>query len=214
MLLSVIVVLLIIVITMFVVLIDYGNLPNFPTTFFSPIGTITSTQGNPVQIQDAIANTGNLTSGARVNAQNNTITLLSTSVSLTVFMASAQGAEQMAMQRQSNISPDVFVIGGLINPTIIVRTGTTLHLTEINLDQLSPHNIMIVGQAPPYPYMPAVEPGNLKLTEPFLLPANYQSGTGGEFTSTTTFGSPGTFYYLSSYPNQAELGMYGTIIVR
>ena len=214
MLLSVIVVLLIIVISMFVVLIDYGHLLNFPATFFSSVGTITSTQGNPVQIQNAVADSGNLTSGALINAQNNTITFSSANVSLTVLMTNAQDAEQITMQGQINSGPEVFVVGGLIDPTIVVQSGTILRLTEINLDQLSAHDVIIMGQAPPYPYMPTGESGNLKLTEPFLVPANYQNGTAGEFTSTATFGSPGTFYYLSSYPNQAQLGMYGEIIVR
>ncbi len=109
---------------------------------------------------------------------------------------------------------NVFVIDGLINPTLVIPQGAIVHITLINLDEGDYHNIAITPLSPPYPYyvMMYVRMNILTMT-PMLPPANYNSGYAYSFSSNVVFYNAGTYYYICEYPGHAEMGMYGEIII-
>ncbi|MDE1762386.1 MAG: hypothetical protein KGH59_04275 [Candidatus Micrarchaeota archaeon] len=196
----------------------FGNLRGFGglNNFFSAAGSSISVQGNPVLLQSAIQSSLNVPQGVTVYPQNNTAVINSSSANIYFTMVPGATATTMTGMplQTSNLTFGVFVAYGLINPTLVIKNNTTITVTEINLDPVSPHNIMIYPYSPPYPYTPYFDGGSaLVLLEPTLLPPNYQSGFAGEFTETATLNKTGSLYYVSTYPNQARFGMYGHIIV-
>jgi plastocyanin len=48
---------------------------------------------------------------------------------------------------------------------------------------------------------------------PYLPPADYGQGSAHEYSYTFTLSQSGTAWYLCTYPDHAESGMYGTITI-
>ncbi|MGC8661483.1 MAG: plastocyanin/azurin family copper-binding protein [Nitrososphaeria archaeon] len=115
-------------------------------------------------------------------------------------------------------SGDVFVIYGLINPTLVFASDTPsvkLTITVVNLDNDMYHNFVITSTPPPYKYMAASSTmvsfsGNLMYMMPYLPPTS--NGEAFVYTYSVQLQGHGQLWYLCTYPGHAESGMYGEII--
>ena len=126
-------------------------------------------------------------------------------------------------QHLPNYSADnVFVIYGLMNPTLVVPKGTNLQILVINLDESDYHNLDLTTTPPPYSYMPMMSSGGMMNNRggisalsmmPMLAPANYDQETSYAYGYTLTVNNPGTLWYFCMYPGHAQTGMYGKILV-
>ncbi|BAB60619.1 membrane protein [Thermoplasma volcanium GSS1] len=105
-----------------------------------------------------------------------------------------------------------FEILRLINPTIVVKEGVSVHFIVINVDTDSYHNFAISNRGPPYPYMVGMMGLGFEYKAPYLPPVHSDLYAYSEFNY--TFSSIGDYWYLCTYPGHAENGMYGEIIVR
>jgi rusticyanin len=170
--------------------------------------------GTPIAVQTAVQDVKVMQSYAIVSPKNNSISFGSKNVSIVVL---AMGVDR-AMNLTNSTPPayaknDTFVIDGLINPTLVLQKGSTVHITFVNLDSSAYHNIIITSTGPPYQYMPMSAMGGLVSMMSFVQHANYQQGQAYEYSYNASFNSVGTFWYLCMYPGHAQMGMYGKIIV-
>ena len=115
-------------------------------------------------------------------------------------------------QLPSYATDDVFVIYGLIKPTIVVRSGASVQFTVVNLDDDMYHNLVVSMYGPPYGYM-SMQGMMSGYWMPYLPPADYGQGSAHEYSYTLTLNQPGTLWYICTYPDHAESGMYGQLIV-
>ncbi len=153
---------------------------------------------------------------ARVFPQNDTIVFYSTQINLVVLSMGHQRALNLTNYTppiSAHAQNNVFVIDGLINPTLIVPGESVLNIELINLDAGDFHNLAITPVPPPYPYysMMYIRMDVMGMT-PMIPPANYNGGEAYE-SSFTMYLQPGTYYYVCEYPGHAEMGMYGEIMV-
>lgn len=152
---------------------------------------------------------------AKVFPNNDTIVFNSTQITLVVLAMGHERAENLTGYiPPSYAQHDVFVIYGLINPTLIIPRGSIVNVIIINLDDDTYHNIAITPVPPPYPYYTMMYVRmNILGMSPFLHYADYNNGVAYQFSFTVNFGNSGTYYYICEYPGHAQMGMYGTIIV-
>ncbi len=159
---------------------------------------------------------------------------------ITILALSMGGDRAMNLtgrQLPSYASDNVFVIYGLINPTLVVPRGSDVRVVIVNLDEDAYHNFVLTSLAPPYSYMPmqgmmwtnstSWYPGMMgggmmgrssssifAVMTPMLSPANYGQGTASFYASTFALDVPGgSYWYTCTYPGHAQMGMYGRIIV-
>ncbi|QKR00713.1 hypothetical protein GWK48_10225 [Metallosphaera tengchongensis] len=152
---------------------------------------------------------------AEVFRANDTVVLTGNNVNLVILsMGHGRAFNLTHYAGGAHAQDNVFVTYGLVNPTIIVPVGSEVHITLINLDEGDYHNLAITPVPPPYPYysMMDVRMDVLGMT-PMLPPANYGVGMAYEFSFSTVFQTPGTYYYICEYPGHAQMGMYGEIEV-
>jgi rusticyanin len=179
----------------------------------SGFGQGTASTGQPIAIQQAIGEMRNIPAYANVISSNNTIVFSSKDFSVVVLaLMPDEAANLTGTQPPSYATDDVFVIYGLINPTIVVRSGASIQFTVVNLDDDMYHNFVVSSYGPPYGYMAmqGMMSGNLM---PYLPPADYAQGTAREYSYTLNMNQLGTFWYLCTYQGHAESGMYGQLIV-
>ncbi len=151
---------------------------------------------------------------------NNTIVFSDNNINLVVLAMMGNDAVNMTNSTLPSYSHgDVFVIYGLINPTLIVPSGSTIHVLFINLDNDMYHNFVITIAPPPYPYnvMPYIGMNggmgpSMRIYMTWLPPANYTSNYAYSYEYTFIINSPGKYWYLCTYPGHAENGMYGELI--
>ncbi len=96
----------------------------------------------------------NIPSYARVISSNNTVVFESRQ--FTVFVLALmpdEGVNITGSQPPSYATDDVFVIYGLINPTLVMRSGASVQFTVVNLDDDIYHNLVASTYGPPYDYM-------------------------------------------------------------
>jgi rusticyanin len=176
-------------------------------------GTASASAGQPIAIQQAIQEMRNVPAYASVIPSNNTIVFNSKDFSVVVLALMPDKAVNLTgTQPPSYATDDVFVIYGLINPTIVVRTGASIQFTVVNLDDDMYHNFVVSSYGPPYGYMAmqGMMSGNWM---PYLPPADYAQGSAQQYTYTLNMNQPGTFWYLCTYQGHAESGMYGQLTV-
>jgi rusticyanin len=177
------------------------------------MGQGTVSNGQPVTIEQAIQTMRNIPSYARVIPNNNTVVFESRQFNVFVLALMPDKAVNITgRQPPSYASDDVFVIYGLINPTIVVRSGASVQFTVVNLDDDMYHNLVVSTYGPPYGYMSmqGMMSGDWM---PYLPPADYGQGSAHEYSYTLTLNQPGTLWYICTYPDHAQSGMYGKIIV-
>ncbi len=113
-------------------------------------------------------------------------------------------------------SGDVFVIYGLINPTLVFASDTPsvkLTITVVNLDNDMYHNFVITSIPPPYQYIiyGMMEP-SAGYMMPYLPPT--QGGSAYTYTYSIQLHGPAQLWYICTYPGHAEDGMYGELIAK
>lgn len=186
-----------------------------------------TTQGQLVSVQQAIKMMHNKPTNAMVNSHDNTVIFGAKNASIVALtMMSDDAVNITGMHPPSYSKGDVFVISGLINPTLVVPKGTMVQFTVINLDEGMYHNLAISSVKPPYPYMAMMSSMNGMMSSnwkagantdlspimmSFLPPTNH--GLAHEYSYTLTFGQSGNLWYLCTYPSHAQDGMYGKIVV-
>ena len=107
---------------------------------------------------------------------------------------------------------DVFVVDGLIDPTLVLEDPSTVNVTTVNLDSSMYHNFVVTRASPPYPYNTMPYEMGFGMV-PFLPPAQYSAGQAFTYSYSMQVG-PGNYWYLCTYPGHAEMGMYGQLVVR
>lgn len=138
--------------------------------------------------------------GAAINKASNTVTYTGTNVNL-VALASPHGVPNMTWE-----------IDGLVNPTITIPSGVTVHVILVNPDWGYMHGFEVTSTPPPYGQMPMMSINNDFLLPPLsqrttqsLNSAKYYSRSGQLNLQ------KGTYYYLCPVPGHARQGMYGVL---
>jgi rusticyanin len=158
-----------------------------------------------------------LSADAQVSRDTNTVTFSSQNVSIVPLSMSADDAKNMTKSSPpSYAKDDVFVIGNMIDPTLVIKSGTNLGVTSINLDEDMAHNFVIMTTIPPYSYIPmhGMMYSSIIAMMPILPNDDTKDGYAYEQSYQVTLSQPGTYWYVCTYPGHAEQGMYGKIIVR
>lgn len=196
-----------------------------------------------VSINDAITAVRSPPSNAKIFPNNNTISF-SGSQNITILalgMMPEDAANLTGMSPPSYATDDVFVVYGLIDPTLVIPSGAYVHLIFANLDDDMYHNYVVTSLAPPYYYMPmqgmmwsnssswfgqggmmgggygGMMGGSnsiFAMMMPMLSPANYGSNLAYYYATSLTLNSfGGSYWYICTYPGHAQSGMYGKILV-
>lgn len=188
-------------------------------------GGMMTTQGQSISIDQAIQMMKSVPQYANVITSNNTIIFSSSSQSIRVVALATdhEGATNLTTNTPPNYATDdLFVIYGLIDPTLVIPHGASVQITVVNLDKDMYHNFVFTTLNPPYSYMAMMQGmmmgnwqqrGTWLAMMPFLPPANYSQGVVHEYTYTVTLNSQGTLSYLCTYPGHAQDGMYGRMLV-
>lgn len=168
-----------------------------------------------ITIKDA-STSSQLQSDVQVAKDTNTITFNSQNVNIVALSMMGDDAKNMTgSSLPSYAKDDAFVIGNMIDPTLVIKTGTQLTVTSINLDEDMAHNFVIMTTAPPYSYMPMQNMMSVGVVAmmPVLPNDDVKDRYAYELSYTVTLSQPGTYWYVCTYPGHAEQGMYGKIIV-
>ncbi len=181
------------------------------------MGAMMSTQGETLSVSQAVQMIGNVPQYANVISSNDTIVFKGSDIKLVVIAA---GHEELS-NITSNASPgyatdDIFVIYGLVDPTLVVPHGATLEITVVNLDEGMYHNFVFASSGPPYSYM-AMQgmmygQAGIWTMMPFLPPAT-GNGIVHEYSYAITVPASASLWYLCTYPGHAQNGMYGRMLV-
>jgi rusticyanin len=161
-------------------------------------------------------------------ASNDTIQFHSDNITVLVFgMMPEDAANLTGTNPPSYASGDVFVIYGLVNPTLVMPSGAQVQVIFVNLDNDMYHNFVLTAAAPPYSSYPmqGMMGGGMmggysggygpygSYMMPYVNPADYSTGMAYSSSYGLTLGSQTTLWYLCSYPGHAESGMYGKVII-
>jgi rusticyanin len=177
------------------------------------MGQGTESDGQPITIEQEIQTVQNTPSYAEVIPNNNTVIFESQKFNLFVLaLMPDKSVNITGRQPPSYATDDVFVIYGLINPTLVIRSGSSVQFTVVNLDNDMFHNLVVSAYGPPYGSM-SMQGMMSGSWMPYLPPADYSQGSAPEYSYTLTLSQPGTSWYICTYPGHAESGMYGKIIV-
>lgn len=191
-------------------------------------------------INDVISAMNSPPGNAQIFSNNDTIVFSGTQnvTILAIGMMPDNATNLTGMKPPSYAADDVFVIYGLIDPTIVIPNGARVNLIFANLDDDMYHNFVVTSLAPPYYYMPmqgmmfsnssswyrggimgsgGMMGGSTTIfgtMMPVLSPANYAQGTSYYYdTSFNIFSHSGNYWYICTYPGHAQSGMYGKILV-
>jgi rusticyanin len=113
-----------------------------------------------------------------------------------------------------------FEVHGLVNPTLTVPVGATVHLTLVNMDHGSnmEHGIIVTQVPPPYPYMSmmATGPGVAWLLPllPWRSEDNVRTARYASLDATFVARARGTYWYVCPTPGHASQGMFGKLVVQ
>lgn len=175
-----------------------------------------------VGVDEAIAAMRSPPAYVTVDKTGNTLTFGSQEPSVQVLaMMPDDAANLTGMQPPSYSSGDVFVIYGLINPTLVFQPGARLNITVANLDDDMYHNFVLTTLAPPYSYVmmaSGMGPGMMYNAEneflstmPMLPPVNDSQGYAFSYSYSLTLNASANIWYVCTYPGHAQSGMYGEV---
>ena len=105
---------------------------------------------------------------------------------------------------------EIFVINGLLNPTIHLSKGSQLTVTLANADPDMYHNLALTMRDPPYSSMPMMSHMGGPRTS-MLSPS--ENGSYWVQDMRIAANSSGQFWYLCEYRGHAEEGMYGSLVI-
>ncbi len=152
---------------------------------------------------------------------NNTVIFNSKSITLVALTMGHERASNLTGRTPpAYVNGDVFVIYGLINPTIVLPRGASLQVTVVNLDEDMYHNFVVTTTPPAYSYMAMQGTmmgsgyrGEWFAIMPFLPPADYSQGIAHGYSYGFSLNAtPSSLWYLCTYPGHAQMGMYGEIL--
>lgn len=191
-----------------------------------------------VSINDSMNALNSPPSYARIFSNNDTISFSGSQITIVaVGMMPGDASNMTGMNPPKYATDDVFVIYGLIDPTLVIPSASHVNLVFVNLDDDMYHNFVVTSLAPPYSYMPMqgmmysnssswyggmgggmMGEGSTStifaMMMPVLAPANYTNGTAYSYATTFTLNSyGGSYWYICTYPGHAQSGMYGKIVV-
>jgi len=196
-----------------------GTGSSMATASYNASSTSSSTALPPgtISISDATTLLKTPLPSANVSQTTNSITFTSRNINLIAFATMPEDATSLTgMQPPSYAKDDVFVIGGLIDPTLYIPKGATVKVTIVNLDNDMYHDFVVSTIAPPYPYMTMQGmmwgSGGFLYMMPVLSPANYASGWAPIYSYNISVPSNANLWYLCTYPGHADGGMYGEIV--
>lgn len=196
--------------------------------FSRPTGSV-----QRVATSAAVETMSEITPGARVFEANDTISFgASQDVTILVLGMMPEDARNLTgTSPPGYATDDVFVVGGLIDPTLVITEGATIHLVFVNLDDDMYHNFVVTSLFPPYGYMPLMgvmssggsqyggmmgggSGASFASTMPLLSPAADDQGLASYYTMSMTLSDEGgSYWYICTYPGHAQDGMYGRIVV-
>jgi rusticyanin len=155
--------------------------------------------GGKVILSSTVLNMQHSATKEVVNKAKNSITFTQSTVNLVVLAAPPARPG------------DYWEIDGLINPTIYIKTGTTLRVTLVNEDNKM-HGFEIVTAHPPFSAYPMMSYGDV--FNSFIMPIG-GTNTNQYHTAKQTINpsNAGTYYYLCPVPHHAAMGMYGKLVV-
>ena len=130
-------------------------------------------------------------------AANNTI-WVGSGISRLVFVAAPPGHDE------------IFVINGLLNPTIHLSKGSQLTVTLANADPDMYHNLALTTRDPPFSSMPMMNHMSGPRTS-MLSPSEIDYYWVQDMRIAAN--SSGQFWYLCEYPDHAAVGMYGSLVI-
>ena len=173
-------------------------------------------------IGQAIALMKALPAYSQVNATANTVAFGSQNVNVVVLAAMGDDAANITgLQPPRYATGDVFLVGGLIDPTLVFQKGANVNFTFVNIDDDMYHNFVLTTVSPPYGYMMMAsgEMGPGMMYEflsamPPMAPANYQQGYAQVYSYNLSMDVAGSYWYVCTYPGHAQSGMYGEVITR
>ncbi|MGC8558218.1 MAG: hypothetical protein ACP5NC_04420 [Nitrososphaeria archaeon] len=170
--------------------------------------------GQTISLQSAMVEaTANPPSYVTLIPSNDSAIINSSSVHITVYaMMGSMAINVTGNSLPSYSGGDVFVIYGLINPTLIFDSGAQsvkLIITLVNLDNDMYHNFVITSIPPPYQY---IIYGMMEPSADYLPPT--QGGSAYTYTYSIQLHGPAQLWYICTYPGHAEDGMYGELIVK
>ena len=139
--------------------------------------------------------------GATIDIAHRLITFSGSTVSLTALASPAGGPDE------------TFRIAGLVNPTLMVKTGATVTIQVVNADPDTAHGLVVTATGSTSSYMPM-----MTVAPVFAGAAVWFLGdptTAGLHQATLSFTAttPGTYRYICAVPGHAQKGMVGTFIV-
>ncbi len=178
-------------------------------------------------------------SNVKVFQGNDTILFAGTqNIAILVLSMGGDRARNLTgMQLPGYAADNVFVIYGLIDPTLVVPRGSDVRIVMVNLDEDAYHNVVLTSLAPPYSSMPmqgmmwtngtSWYPGMMgggmmggrsgsifAMMTPTLPPADYGRGQASYYATSFSLDlASGTYWYLCTYPGHAQMGMYGKLVL-
>ncbi len=107
-----------------------------------------------------------------------------------------------------------FVIQGMVNPTIHVRSGTRMTLTMVNMDSGEYHTWSLTIQGPPYSSSGMMGSGGMMSGTMMGTSSLGPMSSMGMWSQQTSFtAQAGTYWYVCAVSNHAAGGMYGQFVV-
>lgn len=176
-----------VVLILILVVILVARSPVVPSISFSP----------PEKISRMTLNATVVSEGDYIAFPNNN-TIWVKGVSQLVVLASPPGHDE------------TFVILNLTNPTIHLSRDVQLTLALVNADPGAYHNLALTAQGPPYGTMPMMHMMNAPGT--MMLPPFGQDSFWVQKMHIAA-NAPGQYWYLCLYPDHAQAGMYGKLII-
>lgn len=194
--------------------------------FFGGMPNMMINQGQEISIDKTAQMMKDVPMYAKVIPENNSIVYDSQNIKLIVLATDHEGAINLTSNRiPGYASDDVFVIYGLVNPTLVIHHGVTtnLDIIVVNLDKDMYHNFVFTSLSPPYSYMVMQgmmnknpqQQGTIMQMTPYLPPLS-QVRTGmvaHEYMYSVQINMQTNLWYFCTYPGHAQSGMYGKVLV-
>jgi len=140
--------------------------------------------------------------GATADRAGNRITFTGSPVRI-VALASPSGGHD-----------ETFRIGGRVNPSIVVKAGSSVSIEVINADPDTAHGMVITAGGARSSWMPMMTAAPAFSGSALWFLGNPTSAGMHAGTLRFTAATPGTYHYLCPVPGHAQKGMTGTFTVR
>jgi rusticyanin len=140
--------------------------------------------------------------GASIDRARRTITFTGASVHLIAVASPAGGPDE------------TFRIAGMVDPAIMVQTGSRVSVEMINADPGTAHGLVITASSARSSWMPMMAAAPSFGGSALWFLGNPTAAGMHAGTVTFTASTAGTYHYLCPVPGHAQKGMVGTFIVR